>query len=595
MKKIVFIISFLTLICSQFTVAQAEQWLTHFERSGGLETPRYDETIQYCRNLAKHSPWVHMTSFGTSPQGRALPLVIVSKNQDFRPGKTGSDKTVIMVQACIHPGESEGKDAGMMLIRDIAITREKEHLLDNITLLFIPIFNVDGHERFGQYNRINQNGPEEMGWRANARNLNLNRDYLKADSPEMQAWLRLFNTWDPHLFIDCHTSDGADYQYVMTYALETFGNMEKDLTDWQKEVYLPHLEKEMQAEGYPIHVYVSFRNWFDPESGIRSGASPPMISQGYTAIRNRPGLLLETHMLKPYQPRVESTYKMIEHTLALLTTEGPKLRKLIKEADEYTASTAFRQKAFPIDWGIDYSDSSWISFEGIAYEKVKSDLTGGDWYKYNGGPASLKLKMFNTPLVMKEVMLPEAYVIPVEWKEVIERLANHNIQMFELPEDMVIPGNTYRFSNYDWNDRPYEGRFRLRCDAKLIDIKRVYPAGSAVIPMDQALAKVAAWALEPEADGSFLEWGFFNTIFEQKEYGEPYVMEKLAREMIAEDPSLLKEFEKQKAESEAFANSQWLQLNWFYSKTPYWDEHKDVYPVGRIMEADVLNNIRKKL
>ncbi len=571
--------------------AQETDWTTPYERSGGTETPRYEATMEYCRRLADHSPWIQFSWFGTSPQGRGLPLLIADREGAFRPGQGTRKKAVVMVQACIHPGESEGKDAGLMLLRDIAITRKLEHLLDNVTLVFIPIFNVDGHERWGPHNRINQNGPEEMGWRTTSSNLNLNRDYLKADAPEMQAWLRLFNTWMPDLFIDCHTSDGADYQYTMTYAMETFGNMDPGLTQWQKERFLPYLQQSMDSIGSPIQLYVSFRQWFNPLSGMRHGASPPMLSQGYTAQRNRPGLLLETHMLKPYKPRVEATYEMIRFSLEQVNLDHQRLLDLVAAADSLTASPAFRQQELAVDWGIDYSDSTWIDFLGVGWEAIPSDLTGGTWFKYNQGPKNLKMKLFRTPRVNASVRLPEAYIIPVEWTEVIGRLALHRVDMFPLSEARSISVETYRFRDYSWERTPYEGRFRMSLQADPFMDTLSFPAGSVVVPMDQASARIIAWALEPVADGSFVKWGFFNAIFEQKEYGETYVMEKKAREMIARDPSLRTAFEKAREENPNMAGNQFLQLNWFYSKTEYWDVKKDVYPVGRILDQEMVRKL----
>ncbi len=272
--------------------APAEDWATYFERSGGKATPRYDETIAYCRRLAAASKWIEYTSFGTSPQGRDLPLLIIDKDGKFVPQERRK-KAVLLIQACIHAGESDGKDAGLMLARDIAITKKLEHLVDGVTVLFIPIFNVDGHERFGPFNRINQNGPEEMGWRVTAQNLNLNRDYLKADAPEMRAWLALFNQWLPDFFIDCHVTDGADYRYVVTYSLETRGNMASNLTEWTRDVYQERIEKMMADDGFPLSPYIFFKKRHDPESGLVSWVAGPRFSQGYTAVRNRPGLLID--------------------------------------------------------------------------------------------------------------------------------------------------------------------------------------------------------------------------------------------------------------------------------------------------------------
>ncbi|MCK4657398.1 MAG: peptidase M14, partial [candidate division Zixibacteria bacterium] len=221
-------LTFLMLMLIVFApVAQAADFdndlTTYYEKSNFLETPRYDETVAFCKLLEAESPFVKYTSFGITPQGRELPLLIVDKSESFAPPT--DDRIVLLVIACIHPGESDGKDAGLVLIRDLIRDDSLTKQFDDVVLLFIPIFNVDGHERFGPYNRINQNGPLEMGFRVTAQGYNLNRDFLKADSPEMRAWLKLFREWLPDFFIDCHVTDGADYQYTITYGLETHENM----------------------------------------------------------------------------------------------------------------------------------------------------------------------------------------------------------------------------------------------------------------------------------------------------------------------------------------------------------------------------------
>jgi len=246
MKSFVFII----LGFQYFWGAGSDQWQTYYEKSGYKRTPRYRETINFCQRLAESSSWVQLTYFGKSAQNRNLPLLIVDKDGCFSPESTrASGKIVLLIQAGIHAGEIDGKDAGLMLIRDIVIHKKATHLLDNVTLLFIPIFNVDGHERFGPYNRVNQNGPEEMGWRVTAQNLNLNRDFLKADTPEMQAWLRLFNQWIPDLLVDCHVTDGADYQYVITYGIETQANVAKPLRCFSSRLVEPFLNRAMRFNG----------------------------------------------------------------------------------------------------------------------------------------------------------------------------------------------------------------------------------------------------------------------------------------------------------------------------------------------------------
>ena len=230
------------------TSAERDDLITYYEKSGYKATPGYDETIDYCKRLAGASRWLRYTTFGVSPQGRDLPLIIADKHENFTPKRIrGKGKVILLIQAGIHSGEIDGKDAGFMLLRDIAMDQKYLHFLDHVAILFIPIFSVDGHERFGPYNRINQNGPTEMGWRVTAQNLNLNRDYLKADTPEMQAWLRLWNKWRPDFFVDCHVTDGSDYQYVVTYGLEVYGGMAPSLTHWTKEVYVSDVGKNMAA------------------------------------------------------------------------------------------------------------------------------------------------------------------------------------------------------------------------------------------------------------------------------------------------------------------------------------------------------------
>ncbi len=569
--------------------AQEGDWLTHYERSGFLETPRYEETVAYCKLLGEHSPIVHYTTFGVSPQGRPLPLLIVDKNQRFSFDKTS--KTVLLVEACIHPGEPDGKDAGLMLIRDIAIHGKYLELLDDITLLFIPVFNVDGHERFGPFNRINQNGPKEMGWRTTAQNLNLNRDFIKADAPEMQAWLTLFHQWKPHFFIDCHTTDGADYQYALTYMLETLGNMDVGLTRWQTEIYEPAIIHNMKEAGFQIFPYVTFRQWHDPRSGLRIGAAPGMLSQGYSALLNRPGLLIETHMLKDYRTRVEATYEMILNTMKILDMQGKELRDLIAKADQITSSPEFRRESFPLGFRISTTDSVIVEFQGVEYDVNTSDLTGGPWFHYYPERrVTYLLPLFNKNIPTATAMLPEAYIIPAEWTEVIQRVRLHGISMYETVAPLNIEVETYLFDNPVWRNTPNEGRQTVNAEAFLILIKREFSPGSVVIPMNQPASRLIARMLEPKSIDSFLQWGFFNAIFEQKEYAETYVMEPMARQMLDTNQSLKQEFDEMKQKDPEFSKNQWNMLNWLYNRSEYRDQNKNVYPVGRITDFDRISH-----
>ncbi|MFQ5512639.1 MAG: M14 family metallopeptidase, partial [Candidatus Krumholzibacteriia bacterium] len=526
--------------------AQSDDLVTDYEKSGYKATPRYAETIDYCKRLAGASRWLRYTTFGVSPQGRELPLIIADKHEHFTPKRVrGKGKAVLLIQAGIHAGEIDGKEAGFMLLRDIAVRREYVDFLDHVAIVFIPIFSVDGHERFGPYNRINQNGPEEMGWRVTAQNLNLNRDYLKADTPEMQAWLKLWNDWQPDFFIDCHVTDGADYQYVMTYGLEIYGGMAPSLTNWVRESYLHEVGRAMATSGFELFPYISLLQWPDPKGGMKSGVASPRFSTGYTAIHNRPGLLIETHMLKDYKTRVAGTYELLKNSVELLNREYAGLKKAIAEAERYTASPEFRREPFALDYEPD-SNGVDIDFKGFEYTSRKSDLTGGRWLEFTGEPETFRIKWLNKQVPSVVADLPEAYIVPAEWQTVIERLELLGVEFERLSRAQTLTVDSYRFQNPEWKQQPFEGRHRLTVTLEKITEERTFAPGSAVIDMNQPAARVAAHVLEPEAPDSYVRWGFFDAIFEQKEYAESYVMEKMAREMLANDPGLRSEFEAKK-------------------------------------------------
>jgi hypothetical protein len=570
--------------------------VTFYEKSGGKKTPRYNETMEFCRQLASASQMVSVTNFGESAQGRKLPLVVVDRHGLSDPEKIRAEgRILVLIQACIHPGECEGKDAGLMLIRDLILGKKYPGILDHVSVLFIPIFNVDGHERFGPCNRINQNGPEEMGWRVTATNLNLNRDYLKADSPEMQGWLRMFNKWLPEFFIDTHTTDGADYQYVLTYYMNIYGGMDEGLTNWSKDVFLKSWNRSMESEGIPVFTYIEFRSWHNPESGIEMNVSPPMLSQGYTALRNRPGLLVETHMLKPYDQRVSATYECLANCLTILNKEYQNLANLEKKADNYFSTQDFRKKEYPLHYKTIFTDSIMVDFLGIAFTRNHSEITGEDWYSYGKEKKTFKVPLFEKNAVELSVWLPEAYIVPVEWRSVTERLKLHGIKFTRLTHDTVIRVSGYRLSNPKWRTNTYEGRHGLiSFEMNETTEELVFPAGSAVVDLNQPAAAVIAHILEPRGNGSFLSWGFFDAVFEQKEYAENYVMEEKAKKMLAGDPKLKEEFEQKKKQDTTFASDPNAILNWFFSKTPYWDNRKGLYPVGRITDRQTLDALPKK-
>ncbi|MFA8298808.1 MAG: M14 family metallopeptidase [Hyphomicrobiales bacterium] len=570
-------------------------WLTKYEKSGGTETPSYKETIEFCKRLSRNSSLVKYTSFGYSGEGNELPLLIIDKNKNFSPESVKeSGNAVLLIQACIHSGEPDGKDAGLALIRDMVIEEKKIDLLNNVTILFIPILNVDGHQLSNKYNRINQNGPTEMGWRANATNLNLNRDYLKSESPEIIAWHHLYNNWEPDFFIDCHTTDGADYQYVATYAMETFGNMSEDITKWQKNKFIPFLERKMKQSSQPIFPYVSFRNWHDPRSGLYSKASSSMISQGYTALTNRPGLLIETHMLKSYRTRVEATYNMLMYTLSYLNNNSKKLQRILEKEDLRIKELSENRTTVPLSFSLDMNDSTKVSFKGIDYDVKKSDITNGDWFTYHPEEdKTFKIYYFNTNIPEHLTTVPYAYIIPPQWKDVKEKLDIHGVEYYILDKESKVEVLSYNINNPKWSNKPFEGKIKLTYDVDTISRKLIYPKGSYIIYGDQQKIKVAMHLLEPYSDNSLLSWGYFNSVFEQKEYGESYVMEPILRKMLNDNPKIKAEYESKKKKDPDFANSPWKQINWFYMQTSYGKQNIKLYPIGKIMDKSVLQKLKE--
>ena len=303
-------------------------YTTTFEKSNYLETDNYEGTIAYAKMLAKQFKQVHYQSIGTTAMGRDIPLLIVDENGYTKPKKIRrSGKNIILVQSCIHPGEPNGKDAMFMLIRDMLNYGNNADLLSDFSFLFIPVLSPDGLANFSPYNRINQNGPKQMGWRVNAQGLNLNRDFTKLDTPEIRAFAALFNQWHPDLFFDTHATDGADYQYVTTYSTENFGNYDPSITRWLSLVWEPQIKQEMKNKAIPITRYVEFRPWGDPTGFLYDESFSAMFSEAYTTARNCPGILLETHMLQPYKDRVFSTYHMIVETLKIIRNDKDNFNK----------------------------------------------------------------------------------------------------------------------------------------------------------------------------------------------------------------------------------------------------------------------------
>jgi murein tripeptide amidase MpaA len=561
-----------------------QDWLTHFEASNQKESPRYAETMAYFNKLAAASPYAKMFTFGVSPQGRDLNYLVVSNGSEFQPQQAHSSwKAIVLIQNGIHAGEIEGKDASMLLLREILITKEKQHLLDKLVLLVIPILNVDGHERISPANRPNQNGPAEMGWRTTSHNLNLNRDYMKTDAPEMRALLKLYSSWLPDFLIDNHTTDGADFQYHVTYGLERHQNIDRALGTWGTQHLMPNVLADVEALGFLTAPYIDVDSG-NLEQGIVIDANLPRYSTGYAALQNRLCLLVETHSLKPFGERVYATKAINEATFEYINAHAAELKKLNREADTQAVQTyCIDRRPLPVEIAAT-NEVTPFRFKGFKSYEEESPLTGAKVIKFTSTRMEFEVPLYDRTKVVKSVSIPVAYCIPEQFSPLIERLYLHGIEVQTLNGDHTCTVERYRFKQVSFATRPYEGRQLVDCGVERFEEHLVLPHGTYCVPSAQRTVRVIANLLEPESPDSYVHWGFFNAFFERKEFAEPYVMEPIAREMMQADRELREQFYRKLDEDELFRNDPVARLDFFYQRSVYFDTAERVYPIMRIVD-----------
>ncbi|QQS36241.1 MAG: M14 family metallopeptidase [Ignavibacteriales bacterium] len=560
-----------------------DEWITHYEKSGFTESPRYKETIHYFNNFAEKTNLAKIVTVGSSTQGRKIKCMVLSSGKEFNPQKAKeSGKAIVLIQNGIHAGEIEGKDASMLLLREILITKEKEYLLDNLILLVIPIFNVDGHERISIHNRPNQNGPKEMGWRTTAWNLNLNRDYMKSDSLEMEEYLKFFNNWLPDFVIDTHCTNGADYQYHLTYVVEKHANIHPALAAWGKNSFLPGVIPKVEKDGFLTAPYVELKGKKITD-GIVDWAAAPRLSTGYSALQNRLALLVETHSLKPFENRVGSTKSILGHTLDYLNQNSSQLVKINQDADNETIETyALKKTPFPVSFK-GTSDYVPFIFKGYKFTEDESEITGSSVIRYTNKPEDFEIPFYNKVEIEKTVRLPYAYLIPQEFKSIIDRMRFHRIKSTRFFATKQAKVERYRFKNISFAPFSYEGRqmvdFDIQPFTEVVEIQE----GTFIIYPNQRTLRILVNLLEPAAPDSFVRWGFFNAFFERKEYAEEYVLEPFAQEMLKKEEKVRNEFFKKLNENENFRNDPKERLDFFYKRSPFFDRGEKVYPIMRVI------------
>ncbi len=550
-------------------------------------TPSYADTLAYLQRLQLTAPGlIRVETFGTTPEGRPMTVVIASADGTFDPmAARKAGKPVVLVQAGIHPGEIEGKDAGLMLLRDIAIEHKFPHVLDHLVLVYIPVFSVDGHENSSPYNRINQNGPQSMGFRGQSQYLNLNRDYVKADAPEMRAWLKLWQRWLPDFLIDVHTTDGADYQYDLTWYTEDAHKLDPAIDAWQRDALVDHALPAYEKRGHLASIYLEFKNGRDPRKGIENFGSGPRFSTGYAALQNRPALLIETHMLKPYATRVRASYDLVELMLEQIDRDPAALLRATAKADADTIARAHdAQPRVALTFKLD-PRSTPFDLKGFAFTTTHSDISNSLWIQYHPTrPQTYSIDNWNGLLPDVSITPPAAYAIPTQWTAIIDKLDAHGIHYRRIERPLTIHARGYQLDEPKWMAKPFEGHLMVR-DVVMHDVTRdvTLPAGSVIVPMDQRAANVAIELLEPQAPDSLLRWGYLDTIFEAKEYGEPRVLEKLAHDMLAKRPALRTEFEQKLHDDPAFAANAEARLEFFFERSPWYAvQQVGAYPVLRL-------------
>ena len=576
--------SFLSGSCLLFftlTSLFAQKLETVFEKSDGKETGAYLETIQFYSALAQQSPYISISEVGETDSGYPLHLVVfdADKNFDLNAARE-KGKTMILINNGIHPGEPDGVEASAMLLRNYASNKKLRAELKDITLAIIPLYNIGGALNRNEHSRANQNGPISYGFRGNARNYDLNRDFIKADSKNARAFYQIYQKVQPDVFIDTHVSNGADYQYSITHLATQHDKIGGDMGDYLHQVFTPDLEKKMVEKKSEITPYVNVFNTTPDAEGISQFMDYPRYSTGYAAMFNTLGFMIETHMLKPFDVRVEATYNFLESVLELAKRDGKKIQQLHYAYELKPGSRHF------LDWKMDKDSPEMITFKGYEGEMIDSKFTGKQRLFYDRNkPFTREIPYYTNFTGTTEVIVPKAYIIPQGWHEVIDRLKWNNVSFSRFQSDTTINVEAYRIQDYKTAKMVYEGHYRhsgveLSTSKETIDFRK----GDYIFYINQPAARFLVETLEPQGPDSYFSWNFFDTILQQKEHFSPYVFEDIAAELLEKDPNLKEAFERKKKEESGFAENSYQQLNFIYEHSPYYEEAHMNYPVYRLVD-----------
>ncbi len=523
---------------------------------------------------------VQMQEMGHTDSGKPLHLITISSSgsHDFEDARKAG-KTILLINNGIHPGEPDGIEASMMLARDL-LSQKNKALLENTMIAIVPVYNIGGALNRNTTSRVNQSGPEAYGFRGNARNFDLNRDFIKADTRNTRSFYEIFHLVRPDIFIDTHVSNGADYQYAITHLATQHNKMGGAMGEYIYTEFTPKLERRMQDKNFPITPYVNVFNRTPDSRGFSQFLDNPRYSTGYTSLFNVLGFMIETHMLKPFDQRVEATYAFLLAILEIAAEEGDDIRKLHRDV-----APPVPGNLVPIAWTNDQQRADTITFMGYEGEMRDSEVTGFPRLYYNRDkPFSKKLPYYTYFTPSKEIIAPEGYIIPQGWHEVIQRLLMNQVILTPVTHDTTLNVETYTITGYETSQRPYEGHYPH--SSVEVETKKEYVnvyKGDLIAYVNQPSGRFLIETLEPQATDSYFSWNFFDTILQQKEGFSPYVFEELAKDLLEENDALRSALEKKKSEDPEFAGNWYAQLSYIYEHSDYAEKSFLRYPVYRLV------------
>jgi len=558
----------------------AQQFTTSFEKTKGLQTANWSECVIYYNALSMKYNTINIKNFDTTDAGYPLQLVIFSSDHQFEPAFwRKQNKVIIFINNGIHPGEPDGIDASMMFVRDLATGKIKAP--SNVIIAVIPVYNTGGALNRNSFSRVNQNGPESYGFRGNAQNLDLNRDFIKADSKDARAFIKIFQWLNPDIFIDNHVSDGADYQHTMTMLTTQHNKLGGETGAFLHDVFEPALYKSMEAKQWPMCPYVNFEG-SDIDKGWEAFYDPPRYSSGYASLFQTIAFVPETHMLKLFADRVAGTYAFMQTVMeqaAVYATDIISKRKASIEAVK-------KQKSFTINWQVDDEKYDLISFKGYEAAYKTSDVTGMQrlYYDHNR-PFERQVKFYNTYKPILTIQKPKAYIIPQGWHNAIDLLKLNAVKLERIKKDTVINVSYYHIDDYKSAASPYE-KHHFNYNVKLTEMPGSirFLKGDYIIYTGQRADRYIIETLEPQADDSYFHWNFFDAVLQQKEGYSDYRWEDVAAAYLQQHPELRTQLEEKKKTDTAFAASAPAQLNFVYKNSPYYEPAHLRYPVYRLME-----------